>query len=318
MITIRLAGLDWSRIRFGISPVWETVAAVRAALAPRLRHSPAWLDRSLRRLAVLDLPLLRELVDPGRPYLVDFLAPPPERADSGFAAELERIRSTPRALVRKELRRAGIEIAAVEVPARLAGVVAELRAAWDGAVRHEWPVVRALLERDVTWRARQLAREGGAAMLAGLHPAVAAGGAALRIEAAHTAERLPGRRGLLLVPSAYAWPMVYVVDAPPWRATIAYPARGVSAPGETAPTREAIAALVGAGRSEVLLAVRDGATTQQLALTLHLSPGAVSQHLNRLRLAGMVQSTRMGRVVLHELTRRGEVVVAAFGRTPDD
>ena len=34
-------------------------------------------------------------------------------------------------------------------------------------------------------------------------------------------------RGLLLIPSVFAWPRVCVVTAPPWQPTLIYPARGI-------------------------------------------------------------------------------------------
>jgi DNA-binding transcriptional ArsR family regulator len=115
-----------------------------------------------------------------------------------------------------------------------------------------------------------------------------------------------------LVPSVFAWPDLFVVDASPWRPTIAYPARGVALMLEPMVARNALGKFVGVRRGQVLLAAREGATTGDIATALRVTAGAVSQHLNRLRAAGLIQSMPAGRFVVHELTGRGEAVLAAF------
>jgi DNA-binding transcriptional ArsR family regulator len=264
-------------------------------------------------MAPLQLPLLRSLIDPARPYLADFLAPPPGGPDDPFEVELGQMLRTPRAQVVRELRRAGHRISAAEVGDTMHRLERELRLLWHEGLLPDWPDVRAVLERDIAFRARQLARDGGESVLAGLHPAVTAGGSWVRIKSGKTAARTSGGRGLVLVPSVFAWPDVFVIDGAPWRPTVAYPARGVvSAPTPRA-GEVALGALAGKARARVLLSCREGTTTSEIARTIGLTAGAVSQHVGRLRTAGLVHSLRSGRFVSHELTATGRAVVAAFG-----
>src|SRR6202050_750152 len=92
-------------VRFAISPVWETQAAVQAFADERGRsyHQP-WLQLVQARAAQLDLaPLLAVL--PRRGYVPDFLTPPPQTSRPGLRAQLAEIRATDPAQVSRELAR---------------------------------------------------------------------------------------------------------------------------------------------------------------------------------------------------------------------
>lgn len=313
MITLRLAGLDFARVRFAVSPLWEAISALRAAGHRRAGHSSPWVARIAERARPLSLPFARRLVDPERAYLADFLAPPPEGPDVGFESELESMLRTPPAVVSRELGRAGLPTPAGKVPAALNRLGQELQLFWERVLRPEWPEIQSLLERDIVFRARQLAREGVGRVLAELHPSIVVeNDRTVLIRVSQTSVCKPGGRGLILVPSVFSWPELYMVDALPWRPTIAYPARGVALVFDPPPATGALAVLLGKRRAGVLLASRGGATTGEMAAALRVSEGAVSQHLGRLRSAGLIRSLRTGRFVVHELTPRGEAVVGAF------
>lgn len=215
MITIRFTGSDWTRIRFGISPLWETVAAVRASAGAGFGSGSDPGDRILRRLGQLDLPLLRRVVDPHRAYLPDFLAPPPDSADVSFAQELGGVVATSPALVQRELRLAGILTTRREAATTVERLAGELQAAWEWAVVPEWPAIRGVLEQDIAWRAREVTRGGAEGMLAGLHPSLTSDGFSLTIRTDRSATRTSAGAGLSLIPSVFAWPQLYVVDAAP-------------------------------------------------------------------------------------------------------
>src|SRR5216684_9321308 len=81
---------DLLTVRFAVSPVWETQAAVQALADERGRsyHEP-WLLVVRARVARLDLaPLLAVL--PRRGYVPDFLTPPPRTARPGLGASWPR------------------------------------------------------------------------------------------------------------------------------------------------------------------------------------------------------------------------------------
>jgi DNA-binding MarR family transcriptional regulator len=51
-----------------------------------------------------------------------------------------------------------------------------------------------------------------------------------------------------------------------------------------------------------------------MAHRLSLTSGAISQQLDRLKRAGLVESHRSGKRVYYRLTRRGEDLIALFER----
>src|SRR5229473_8252591 len=80
---------DLLTVRFAVSPVWETQAAVQALADERGRsyHEP-WLLVVRARVARLDLaPLLAVL--PRRGYVPDFLTPPPRTRSEEHTSELQ-------------------------------------------------------------------------------------------------------------------------------------------------------------------------------------------------------------------------------------
>jgi DNA-binding MarR family transcriptional regulator len=64
----------------------------------------------------------------------------------------------------------------------------------------------------------------------------------------------------------------------------------------------------------VLQALTVPASTSELAHRLMVTSGAVSQHLDRLKHAGLVEAHRSGRRVYYQLTRRGEELILLFER----
>jgi DNA-binding HxlR family transcriptional regulator len=191
-----------------------------------------------------------------------------------------------------------------------------LQAYWDLALARHWPAVQALLEADIMWRSRRLAAGGTHALFQDLHPTVTWHGD--RLAAAdpwHYSGSLSGE-GLLLVPSAMAWPTVRKMVAP-YQPLIAYPARGAATLWDTGepPSSETLEALLGRTRARLLLALAEPNSTTALARRLAVTPAAVSQHLSVLRSSGLVSRTRVGGVVLYRRTPTGDAIVP---RPPPD
>ena len=190
-----------------------------------------------------------------------------------------------------------------------------LAAAWQALLEPEWRTLRAILERDVVYRAGQLASRGWAAALTGLHADLSwrQGRIELSRLAADDGADLGGR-GLLFIPSVFAWPRLALSLDPPWPPALIYPARGVSAlwerPGRTGPGT-ALHRLLGGSRAAILLALEDPASTTQLAATLGQSLGGIGDHLAVLREAGLVARARSGRSVLYRRTPVGDALAAA-------
>ena len=100
----------------------------------------------------------------------------------------------------------------------------------------DWERIRALLEHDVLYRARQIA-DGGPPQRAVCRPRPVRWAGTMvvlhRWNATATTAQISGstldERGLLLIPSVFAGPHAMTVTAaqPGWQPTLIYPARGV-------------------------------------------------------------------------------------------
>jgi Family of unknown function (DUF5937)/Helix-turn-helix domain len=323
MITLRFGPAALAHVRFAISPLVEVGRSRRLLDDPAAGalHLP-WLVEALERTADLDLSLLRAL-DPTGVYTPDFVSPPPDTPLAELEDELAVVAATPpeqaRAEVERSYRRkpplpAILEPFVADPAAGLAEVVALLRVYWERALAPHWPRVRALLEGDVLYRARQMADGGAERLFADVDPTVSWADGVLSIDKGSVEQDVDLRdRGVLFVPSAFAWPNVLLVTDPRWQPTLVYPARGVGTLWETdrpaAP--EALGALLGRVRAAVLMALDHPRSTTDLARALGVSAGGVSQHLGVLRAAGLVHGHRVGRSVLYLRSPAGDGLVGA-------
>ncbi|SEL17562.1 ArsR/SmtB family transcription factor [Nonomuraea pusilla] len=314
-VTWRLNAEDVARIRFAFSPMWELVASLRTLQDPSRQsiHLP-WIKRVRPRLAALDLDELFALVPPTG-YLADFLTPPPDTPLPDFAAELDRVRSTPPEQARAEAAivrgtdPAVLRRFAADPAAGVARVADALLAYWEECFAEFWPRVYALLERDVLRRSRQLAREGARELFAGLDPAVVWTGEQLVIDRPWCATGGLHGDGLVLVPTAFYWPSVAVMSAP-YQSMLVYPVLGVGTLWEEGPPPApgALAALIGRNRARILLALAEPSTTTALAARMALTPGAVSQHLGVLSAGGLTVGMRVGKQVVYRRTQTGDML----------
>ena len=147
-------------------------------------------------------------------------------------------------------------------------------------------------------------------MLKDLHPSVRLADDVLTIQArSRSRMRLDGR-GLLLLPSVFAWPRVGVMLVPPWQPTVLYPARGVATLQELSPAPSAaLAGVVGRSKAVLLTALDEPAGTSALAARLGLSASTVSEHLGALRAGGLLDVARHGHVVLYRRTELGDALL---------
>lgn len=328
MIALNFGRSDLTRVRFALSPLVEVLGSVRALGSPEARdihHS--WVSSHRERVDEADLELLRAL-QPANTDTPDFVNPPPRAPVRRIEDELAELQATPVAQVRAEIERAygprGIP-AALEPLVRspsvgLAHLTEVLQRYWDVMIAPHWARMRSILEGDVLYRARQMARGGIQQLLGDIHPCAHFADGRLTVvrlaepacDAYEVTCDLDGR-GLLFVPSVFAWPRVGVVTEPPWQPTLIYPARGIGTLWE--PERvcreDALGELMGARRAEILADLDDPRSTTELAERLQLSAPSVSQHLAVLRRAGLVQSSRVGRLVLYMRTSRGDGLVGA-------
>jgi Helix-turn-helix domain/Family of unknown function (DUF5937) len=323
MLIMRFGSEDLANVRFAISPAIEVVRSLSALRDPAARalHLP-WITETRERVADLDLEPLIAL-QPPHTYTPDFVHPPPTSPLAELEDELEQMTATPAAEVRAEIRFAYQDREIPPVldplmanPHKALNELAELiRAYWRRALEPHWPRLRALLEGDVLYRARQMADGGAQQLFSDLHPEAGFENDALWIKKRFTQFVDLEGRGLLFVPSVFTWPEIAALTEPPWQPTLIYPARGVAMLWD--PSRpaapEALAALLGRRRAEILAALDAPRSTTELGARLRLSPPSVSQHLAVLRDAGLVNGHRVGRVVLYARSASGDELAGRPG-----
>ncbi|MGV9267988.1 DUF5937 family protein [Kitasatospora sp. NPDC003701] len=322
---------DMAQTRFAVSPMWEVVTSFRLLardVDPPLHRR--WAEQVRPRLAHagLDRGWLAELVPAGR-YLADFLNPTPATPFPSLATELEAIRRTSPERLRTDLDLLTAERGRgpstrfrilVESPEEaLEKVAAEIETYWELALAPYWERIRRLLEADVFHRARQVAEHGSAHVLNELHESVRWDDGTLRLVRRHCElTRDQAGSGLLLVPSAFAWPRVLTRSVAPDPPQLAYPARGIGNLWEPRATAspDAVAAVLGRSRTMLLTELDTPSSTTRLAQHSGLSAAGVSQHLTALRNAGLVTAHRSGRSVLYARTALADALLAPAGLSP--
>ncbi|MFG1704812.1 DUF5937 family protein [Nonomuraea sp. M3C6] len=323
-LRIDLGVAELAATRFAISPLSETVSSLQQ-LAGRDRHPinlrwQRWAADELDRQP-LDLSRTWPLLVSDRPNWPEFLVPAPLGAAASIEDDLAALQRTTARQVRTSLRRVFGEqppdavAALAEQPAPgLRAIAAELRAAHDRLIAPHWSRIRAVLDADVIYRAKQLAAGGAEKLFADLHPdlhwrdgRLLLGGERWRADL--LVNRGPG--GLVLMPVALGSPYVLIKKSTSTQTTVRYPARGIGAlwtAGTQAPAGGAVR-LLGRARAELLEALRSPATTTDLARALGVTPSAVSQHLGVLRETGLVARERSGRNVLYMTTALGASLI---------
>jgi len=317
---------DVATSRFAISPLGETMTALRL-LAGVQTAGPLlpWVHRHRDQYAVLrrahpGIAAIRALYHRNG-YNADFIQPPPDRIGLTFADQLAVVRRTPLDRARDEIARslagrppptgpAGRLLAADDVVDRLAETI---DAAWRALIAPDWPRLRAILERDVVYRAGRLTTYGWSSALADLDARLRwdPDPGAITVTGFAAERHRLGGRGLLLVPTVFGVLSLHL--DPPWPYAIGYRARGVAGlfgPPDADRVADGLDRLIGSGRAAVLRALAVPATTSQLAAQLGVAVGTVGGQLAVLRDAGLVRRTRTGREVRYERTALGDALSA--------
>lgn len=310
------------RCRFGTSPLWETMSAVRVLNWHQHRplYSP-WVAAKAELAAKLDLRLLHA-VQPPAGFTPDFLTPPPRASRAKFATEIARVRSAPLDRVRAELIRSrdvlnnpgGPEIDRLLAdPAGAREWMAdEIESAWEALIRPDWPTISRVLDDDIAHRGEQLTSGGLAELFGDLHPTLTwEEDRLIAVRNRADDHELTGQ-GLLLVPGVFAWPYLVMVVAPGYQPTLVYPARGAARLWSDVPAPpDPLARLLGRTRATLLVALDPPATTSALAAQYGLALATVAEHLAALHGAGLATRRRTGHQVHYRRTEVGQAVVDA-------
>ncbi|MEU3963293.1 winged helix-turn-helix domain-containing protein [Streptomyces buecherae] len=333
MVLLRLDSHALSRSRFALSPLAETLGAAIALsrpctdpwLAPwHARHQAAF-------RAVLDAdPFARGMVAliGSTKYLPDHVSlSPPDGMRTRLHDELAQMALVPDQALGKSLRLAveaswerhdlGAWLTGRNWAARTAKLFQRL---WDTHLAADWPRRRALLERDVSYRAGLLAAYGWPRAVERMNRHSAWVGAdAIRFSNRPGHDRVVGPQGMLFVPYTRAARGSWLCEAPGLPYALVYPARGTGDRPSVRPgTRDqALARLLGTGRAAILRALERPATSSELAAELDLSLGTVGGHLAVLREADLVVGERTGRRVVYRRTDAGEVLATGATAMPD-
>jgi len=336
MFRLEIDAADMASSRFAISPLRETLAAVGELAGAHLRADPfarRWLEARRPRFEHLRsrVPMLDVLaaLQAGFEFHPRFLCPSSQGTHETAERQLETVRRTPPWQARAELDLHLAQRPHPMAPAMLAtlsdpdvdfvaGLATALEAAWHELIRPDWPAIRAILQRDLQYRAGQLVTYGWASTMSGLSPDLlrwrAAGGNHL-MEAPtrpHPEYHPPGGGGLLFGPTIFGYTEVSL--EPPWHREVFYPPRGSAGLLESTPPQtgaDPLAGLVGATRAHILRDLGRPATTTQLTYRHHLSLGAVGHQLSVLSAAGLVAGIRDGQSVIYHRTELGGALVAA-------
>ncbi|RKE18374.1 DUF5937 family protein [Streptomyces sp. TLI_171] len=322
MLVWEFSAQDLARTRFARSPLCELTTSVEVLKDPGRSavHLP-WIRQARRRLEGVGWELLSALVRLPTAYIPDFLTPVPVLGSPTLDEQLAELTALDPAAVRRDLAPLGGELPppvaelARDPEAGTARLAAELRAYWQATIAPHWPRVERLVDGEVLYRARQLAERGPAGLFADLHPQVSWERDLLRIGHrwvdAH--RRLDGERGLVLVPTVFAWPGVFSQTNPPWQPGLIYPPRGVATLWEAAAPAvpEGLARVLGRARARLLAELDAPATTTELAARTGLSAATVSHHLSALHDAGLAARHRTGRTVLYRRTAAAELLCGA-------
>jgi DNA-binding transcriptional ArsR family regulator len=309
---------DPARVRFAISPLWETMAALRVLLEPQRRkfHLP-WLEAVRPDLEGLDMRPL-PMLSPRSGWTPDFLSPSPAGPGTDIADQLAQVRATPPDQVAREMRHSLTQRAGepapqaawrlLDDPLATRTLLADmLEQCWQLLIAPHWPRLRDLLQADLLYRTQLLGDYGLERVLGELHPKARWTGRTLVINApTGQRHRLDGA-GLLLMPSVFAWPGLAAVTDPPARPALVYPARGIAELWQPAHGVhfEALGHLLGRTRAALLESLAEPASTHTLARRHELAPSTVSEHLTVLRQARLITRRRHRHTVLYQQTPLG-------------
>jgi DNA-binding transcriptional ArsR family regulator len=327
MITIHVTPDDLVNMRFAYSPLVEIAHSYRVLINPAL-HGPHhhWVEEACRAIYDLPLPYLEALIPRWRGCFPNFLLPSPRGNRVNLEDEIGQILITPDEQVRVDVQKlieadgdTAMRQHFMSHPRKaVRQVIEELRVYWQHALAHYWSRMVSIKERDVLYRGRILALDGPHKLFENLHPTISCQSRQINIEPVPLTANGDGvvtlsGDGIQLVPIVITGCGRCFKSVQSGPSSLAYSVRGAGLWGAKPPSLSLELAL-GAGRAQVLQALVIPASTGELACRLLLTSGAVSQQLDRLKQAGLVEAYRSGKRMYYQLTRRGEELIALFER----
>jgi DNA-binding transcriptional ArsR family regulator len=312
-------GANAAQVRWAISPIHEVVSLARLLTQPQ-RHAVfhQWLRRRRHRLSGLDLTPLTVFMADGA-YRPDFLDPSPMTGEPTFEDGVAALLAAPTDRVHAELVDAtkgsapGVRQRLLDDPERARSEAADaVRRLWKTAVEPEWPSMRQALRAELLDRAVQVNREGLRAVLPRLHSSVTYAGDTIAVDSAVDVE-VDCTRELIVIPSLFITDRVQCATSDHWSPAIFYPASSRYL-WATPETPKSLDRLLGTTRAKILASLRTPLQTTVVAALVGVASATASEHLAVLRDAGMIDSSRVGRTVTHELTDVGRALLDAVAK----
>ncbi|MFI0740747.1 helix-turn-helix domain-containing protein [Streptomyces sp. NPDC021100] len=318
MLRVHLTAGDLARVRFAPrpAPLQELNAALSMLVQPRdALLFGRWRHRVLRTLPAAAEPLADLAPLGAAPRFLDVF-------HDTLADGLDAVRAAP-GLVRPELERVHggrpptpwVRELHADAPAAWRLLRRAQRAAFDTVLAPVWPLVQDLHRAEFTRHAVTAAEHGTGAALAALVPGGRLRGTVWELPSSVDRDLRPLGRGLLLLPTFHWTGHPLVADLPDGPLGLTYPAGpGLPlVPAGAEDPREALAAVLGRTRLDVLLVLAEEHTTSGLARRLGVSNATASAHAAALRGAGLIGTVRAGRAVLHRRTALGGLLVGERG-----
>jgi DNA-binding transcriptional ArsR family regulator len=326
MIKINVTPADLVDMRFAYSPLMELSTSFHMLQKPKL-HTPylRWIDETRVALNDVELPILNDLHD-SQSYIPDFLTPTPCATDHTIEDDLNLVSDLPPEMIRNDIRTLIERSGETEIRHQFLAypnewkmqLIDELRLYWQRTLSHHWPRMSSILDGDVLYRARKLALDGVESLFSDLHPHLSYMAQQIIIDkpscrySCDLELSLDGQ-GLQLVPAVFAASKLYWQVTPDWQPMLIYSVRGAGLWRQEKPDEDqSLEIMLGVGRARILKVLSTPSNTGELARKLELTDGAISQHLNRLNQAGLVEPHRSGKRVYYHLTHRGEQLLALF------
>lgn len=321
MIDFRLSLDALGQTRFAYSPLAEVAASLRVLTCDQVGPVlQPWQRAVNARLDGVDLEILSAAVPPG-PYSAHFLFLSSSDPRTGIDDQLDRLLQLSDVQLHDDLAEVweGRPVSAAAAELMSGGrhvrrrLVDAVSAYWRVAIEPYWSQMRAVLDDDVSYRARQVLGGGLYDLLTDLHPEVSIEGGVLHVDKPHLPDLSYDNAKLTLLPSIFVWPKLIIGHGDAGQFEVFYAARGVGRVWEETSDLESadsLGALLGRTRAAILGRLDVPLSTSQLARELNQSPGTVSEHLSVLRRSGLLTSWRSGRSVLYRRTPLASSIVA--------
>ncbi|MDP4511033.1 ArsR/SmtB family transcription factor [Nonomuraea turcica] len=175
---------------------------------------------------------------------------------------------------------------------------------WREWFEAEWARIRPVLAAQARRFTDTTSLQGPGPALTTLDPSIemAPTGVTVRIAKIQATRHDVSRRGLIVAPSTFIRPHLYVADVPGRPLLLIHPVDAGSPVPSAAVVRRRLEVLAHQGRLEVARAIAtEPRTAGEIAMLWNVDPTQVNRHLRALASSGLATTTRQGRFVRYQL-----------------